>query len=208
MEALEIGAGVEHVALASRAPGRHQATLDGSADGDDSVHARARVAEPASARNRKTDASVQDETGTRADQAGQDGQRARSAFVRVDDLRAAGAGHPGQTPHRPPIVGTAHLEGDMVKSESTTALDPHRAGRGTNGDDVAAGGEAHREVAELNRGAREKVRLGIELKYPEGLSAQAPKNSRTAPATTSISSSVCPAEIGRVRISSTRRSVA
>src|SRR5712692_10575649 len=84
---------------------------------------------------------------------------------------------------------------------------PDLARTSRDGHVVAARREACDQVTKLDRRPGEVVFLGIDVKNSQRIGHQAPKNSRTARATSSISASVWPAEIGSVRISSTSCSV-
>src|SRR5205807_8219992 len=95
----------------------------------------------------------------------------------------------------------------------TEAIEPgerkaHAAVQDQDDDLVAPPVESLGQLGQLNRGTGVVVRLRTELEDAEGLGQrQAPKNARTAATTRSISSSVWSADIGRLRISSTSRSV-
>ena len=92
MEALEIGARVDHLDLVGGHAGGDQPALDGLADGHDGGDAPVRVAEAVPAVEREADPAVEDEHGRAHEEPGEQGERARPALVAVDDLDALARG--------------------------------------------------------------------------------------------------------------------
>src|SRR4030095_7401514 len=70
MEALDVGAGVDHLDLPCRRACRHEITLDRRADRDDRVHAPARVSEAARAGHVEADAAIEDQPRARPPEPG------------------------------------------------------------------------------------------------------------------------------------------
>src|SRR5439155_487365 len=115
--------------------------------------------------------------------------------------------------HRAPVhagmeaVGVGARVDDLDLRLRDALTDEPRLDGLADGHVVTARLEAEDQLSELDRRAREVVFFRIELQDSERLRHQAPKNSRTAAATVSTSASVWFADIGRVRISWTSRSV-
>src|SRR2546422_2124172 len=100
------------------------------------------------------------------------------------------------------VTGVQTCALPISRSGSRSCARPRR-----DGDVVAVRLETQDQLAELDRRAREVVFLRVDFQDTERLRHQAPKNSRTAAPTASISASLWFADIGRVRISWTSRSV-
>src|SRR5262249_27987999 len=124
VEALEVGAGVDHFHLLGGHAGGYQAVLDGAADGDDSVHTATRVADAAEAADLEADAAVEDEERAGAHEAREQCKCARAALVGVHDLDALGADETGQPPGRARAPLPAHGNGDVREPGATTARGP------------------------------------------------------------------------------------
>ena len=169
-------------------------------------HAPRGVAEPVEGVEREADAAVQDEDGDPREQPRHEGEGARLALLGVHDLD-------------PVLANDAHKDGDglhvdlgahgqgIVRETSFRALLHPALARPCGDDDVVpALLEPAGQLEELYGRSREVVALRIELEDAERL-AHFLKNALTPATTSSISASVWPAEMGRVRISLTMRSV-
>src|SRR5205085_9950831 len=141
----------------------------------------------------EADAAVEDEQRARAHETGQQRERAGAPLVRVDDLHALLADDPGQPPRRARVPLPPHGNRHVREAGVTAARGPRLAGRGDDRDVMATLGETASQIAQLHRRAREEVPLRVDLEDPKGaVRHQAPKNSRTAIATVSISVTVWP----------------
>ena len=181
MEAQDVGARVDDLDLLGRHPGRDQIALDRLADRDDRVNAPARVADPPHPGHVEADAAIQDELRPRAHEPGEQRERARPSLVRVSHLDLAGADHLRQTPRRAHVPGALHRDRDVADAGRGHPLGPELARRCRDRHGVAAGGQADREIPQLDRCAGEVVRLGVELQDPErGLDGGEPRVLRLA----------------------------
>src|SRR2546427_218497 len=134
-------------------------------------------------------------------------ERPRPALLGVDDLDPARPEDPHERLDRAHVHLGGHRQRDVGDRGRAHLLDPDLARPRRDGDVVAVRLETQDQLAELDRRAREVVFLRVDFQDTERLRHQAPKNSRTAAPTASISASLWFADIGSVRISWTSRSV-
>ena len=203
MEAPEVGAGVDDLDLRGRDPGGNEPPPDGLAHGDDGGHPARGIPEAVPAVQGEADAAVEDKHGDPHQQSREERQRARLALVAVHDLGPLGPEETGERPHTAEIQRMPHGQRHVRDARGPTLLRPERARPRRHHHLMPARVEPPRELPQLDGGSREVVSLGVELQNAH----QPPKNWRTAATTSSTSASVCPAEIGSVRISVTIRSV-
>ena len=185
----------------------HEALLDRFADRDDGRDASGRVAETVERIEPEADAAVQDQDREPHEQARNHRERAGLALLRVHDLDAVTPDQARQARRGPEIDLRSHRNRVVPHAGGAHLGRPDLARARRDGDVVAVRRESGHQVTELDRGPGEVILLGVELEDPERVVAQPAKNSRTRRATSSISASVWPADIGSVRISSTTRSV-
>ena len=199
VESLRVRSGVDDVNLVRPDAGRDETPLDRFAYRDNRGDSTSGVTEAIEPGERKAHAAVQDQDRDLHEQAGQQRERSGLSLLGVDE---------NERSDRAKVDLRRHRHG-VVRDPGLPQPRRPRLARPRRDDDlVAPPVESLGQLGQLNRGTGVVVRLRIELEDAEGLGQrQAPKNARTAATTRSISSSVWSADIGRLRISSTSRSV-
>src|SRR4029453_13612847 len=206
VKALGVRPGVDHDDLVRGHSSRDQAALDGLRDGDDGRDTLRRVTQTVEAVEGKAHPPIEHEDGDLREEARHHGESSRATLLSVDDLDAVTLQDAHERRHGLDVELGAHGNGVVGKAGRRALLRP-RPARSRGHDHVMAPGvEAAGEPEELDGGAGEVVALRVELEDSERL-GHFLKKARTAATTSSISDSLWPAEMGKVRICLTMRSV-
>src|SRR5215471_4746711 len=164
------------------------------------------VAELAQAIEGEAHPTVQHDRRDSREEARHEGEGPRATLLSVDDLYAMSAQDTDERRHRRDVELGAHGHGIVGHTRRRALLRPAAAIPGRHHHVMTPPLEASCQLEELHGGAGEVVALRVQLEDSER-QGHFVKKARTAATTSSISDSVWPADMGRVRICLMIRSV-